>query len=185
MTTRVMAIDVPSASPSIQELLDAVRRRAGRIPNMMRAMAVAPRVLSGYLAFSGAMSGGSLSPTLREQLALSAAQANGCDYCLSAHTALAKYLGLTPEEILLSREGQALDEKGSAALAFAARLLETRGAVAESDWSLVRQAGWNDSEILEIIGHVALNLFTNIFNNAVATEIDFPRTSSANLLQAR
>jgi alkylhydroperoxidase family enzyme len=37
-----------------------------------------------------------------------------------------------------------------------------------------RKAGITDAEIVEIIGHVALNVFTNYLNNVSDTEIDFP-----------
>jgi alkylhydroperoxidase family enzyme len=38
----------------------------------------------------------------------------------------------------------------------------------------VRRAGFSDGEIAEIIAHVALNIFTNYFNNTAEVEVDFP-----------
>jgi hypothetical protein len=38
----------------------------------------------------------------------------------------------------------------------------------------VREAGYGDAEIAEVVAHVALNIFTNYFNNVAGTAIDFP-----------
>jgi hypothetical protein len=45
----------------------------------------------------------------------------------------------------------------------------------------VKQAGLSETEIGEIVAHVAINVFTNYFNIAFETEIDFPvvRTQQA------
>ena len=140
-------------------------------------MANSPAVLDGYLGLSGALAGGLLKPKVREELALVVAQDNECDYCLSAHTAIGKMVGLTPEEISQSRQGHSSDENAAAALTFARRVLATRGAIGESDLAAVRAAGFSDGEIAEIIAHVALNVLTNYFNKATEVDIDFPAVS--------
>ena len=38
----------------------------------------------------------------------------------------------------------------------------------------VKDAGFDDGEVAEMIAHVALNVLTNYFNVAVDTPIDFP-----------
>lgn len=106
------------------------------------------------------------------------AEVNGCDYCLSAHTALGRGAGLSDEQLDASRAGQASDPKASAALQFARATVESRGGVADSDLGRVRAAGFSDAEVVEIIAHVALNVFTNYFNRAAQTEIDFPKVTA-------
>ena len=39
----------------------------------------------------------------------------------------------------------------------------------------VREAGFDYGVIAEVVAHVALNLFTNYFNNVAETDIDFPK----------
>ena len=46
--------------------------------------------------------------------------------------------------------------------------------MADDDFVAIKQAGFNDAEIAEIIAHVALNIFTNYFNSATQVEVDFP-----------
>ena len=174
-------IDPTTATGKTKDLLDAVKGGFGMVPNMTRVMANSPAVLESFLAFNGAISGGLLTPQLREQLGLVVAQQNHCDYCLSAHSALGKMHHLTPEQITASRKGDGSSEKATAVLTFAKRLVEAKGQVAQSDFVAARAAGLSDGEIAEIIAVVALNLFSNYFNIAAGVEIDFPKVSHAEL----
>ena len=141
---------------------------------MTRAMANAPAVLDGYLQFSAALANGSLTDKAREQIALAVAVANGCDYCLAAHSAAGRMAGLTAEQIRDSRLGNAVDPKAEALIRFARKVVDARGRVRASDIDDVRAAGFNDAAITEALASVALGIFTNYFNNAVGTDVDFP-----------
>ena len=116
----------------------------------------------------------------RERIALTVAQVNGCDYCLSAHT----YLGLNlakidAAEIALNRKGGSSDAKANAAVGFAVRVTNARGNVSDADLQAVKAAGYTDAQIVEIIAVVAENVFTNFVNIVAQTEIDFPVVSAA------
>lgn len=158
----------------VRRRFEAIEKQLGVVPNMMRTMAQSPRVLEAYLSLSSALSRGLLPPALQEQIALAVAETNACNYCLSAHTALGRRAGLSDEQLTASREGRGTDARSSAALQFALSVLDTRGGVSDQEFARVRAAGFSDSEIAEIIAHVALNIFTNYFNRAADTEIDFP-----------
>jgi uncharacterized peroxidase-related enzyme len=151
-----------------------VAKKFGHAPNITRLMANSPAALEGYLSFSGALANGKLDPQLREQIAITVANANGCNYCLSAHTAIGKLIGLTSEELTSAQSGQSAYDKPAAALRFASKLVRERGRVADNDVAELRRAGFDDTEIVEIVGTVALNIFTNYFNHVAETEIDFP-----------
>jgi uncharacterized peroxidase-related enzyme len=174
---RLRAINPDDAHGRAKDLLQGVHARLGMTPNMMRTMANAPAVLDAYLAFSGALARGSLSTRLREQIALTVAEANGCGYCLAAHSALGKAAGLSEEAMQDSRRGIASDSRASAALRFARRVVEERGWVTDADLGQVRRAEFTDGEIAEIVANVAVNLFTNYFNHVVDTDVDFPPPS--------
>jgi uncharacterized peroxidase-related enzyme len=174
-TSRINQIAPESATGKAQELLDAVKGKLGLVPNMTRAMANSPAVLEGYLQLSGALGKGKLSAKTREQLALAVGQANGCDYCLAAHSTIGKMVGLTADQIRDSRLGTAVDSKTDALIRFARQVVETRGAVSDGDISAVREAGFDDGAIAEVVANVALSVFTNYFNSVAATDIDFPK----------
>lgn len=167
-------VDPALATGKAGELLAAVKAKLGLVPNMTRAMANAPVVLESYLTFSGALGGGRLSGKLREQIAILTAEVNNCHYCLSAHTAIGKLVGLKDAELSAARDANADDAKVAAALKFAKSVIVTQGAVSPEQVRSVRQAGWGDAEIAEIIANVALNVFTNYFNKAAGVEVDFP-----------
>jgi alkylhydroperoxidase family enzyme len=69
--------------------------------------------------------------------------------------------------------GQSGDARTAAALKFALQLVETRGQVSDNDVQALRAAGFNNGEVVEILAHVALNLFTNYVNVALAVPVDF------------
>lgn len=170
---RIQAIQPNEIDARTQPLLDQVQRSLGLVPNMMKTMARSRATLSGYLELNRALSG-ALDAKLREQIALAVAGANGCSYCASAHTALGSLAGLTPDELESSLQGRSEDPRTEAALRFARRVLETRGDIEDADLAAVYAAGFGVSEAVEIVAHVALNVFTNYLNNVADTAIDFP-----------
>lgn len=180
--TRISPIDPASAPPAAKTLLDAVQKKLGATPNMMRVMATNPSVLGAYLGFAGALSGGLLGAKLHEQIALAVAQANGCDYCLAAHSLLGKGAGLSVADIAAARAGTPSDPRTAGIVALARRLVETRGRATVADIAAAHTAAISDAEILEVIASVALNVFTNYLNLTADTDIDFP--PAAKLAQA-
>jgi uncharacterized peroxidase-related enzyme len=173
--SRIHQINPETATGKARELLDAVQGNLGLVPNMTRAMANSPAVLNGYLSLSGALSKGSLSAKLREQIALVVAQTNGCDYCLAAHSTIGKMVGLGADQILDSRRGTSIDPKTDTMIQFARQIVDDRGHVSDAHIAQVRAAGLDDGAIAEVVANVALNIFTNYFNHVAETEIDFPR----------
>lgn len=174
---RLNAIDPKDATGKAKELLNAVKAKLGLTPNLMRTFANSPAVLEGYLGFSGALGGGLLNAKLREQIALTVADANSCEYCLSAHTAIGKLVGLNEHELVESRRAGSSNAKIDAALKFAHQIVVKRGEVTDSEVQTVRAAGYNEGEITEIIANVALNIFTNYFNHVAQTVLDFPKVA--------
>jgi uncharacterized peroxidase-related enzyme len=172
---RITQIDPETATGRAKDLLDAVKEKLGLVPNMARAMANAPAALDGYLQLRGALGKGTLPAKVREQIALAVSQANGCDYCLAAHSAIARMVGLTSEQIRDSRLGTAVDPKADALIRFARKVVETHGQVDASDLDDVRKAGFDDGAIAEVVANVALMIFTNYFNLVADTDLDFPK----------
>jgi len=164
-----------------------VNKALGTVPNLHRLVAASPAALEGYLGMNGALAKGALPAAIRERIALAVAQANGCDYCLSAHTYLGRNLAkLDDAEITANRNGASNDPTANAAVRFAAQLVSARGHVSRAEFEAVRAAGYTDAQIIEIVQNVALNIWTNYLNSALATVIDFPvvTASAANAIAA-
>jgi uncharacterized peroxidase-related enzyme len=168
----------PSAS---QPLLQAVKKQLGVVPNLFRLVGNSPAALEGYLGLSGALGKGELPAATRERIALAVAEINGCGYCLSAHTYLARNLAkLDDAEISANRSGASNDPTADAAVRFAAQVTKLRGHVSDEDLRRVKAAGYTDAQVIEIVLHVALNTWTNYINEVAGTVIDFPAVSPRN-----
>lgn len=164
--------DAPEAS---RPLLEQVTKQLGSAPNMFRLVAQNPAALEGYLGLSGTLGKGRLPAATRERIALAIAEFNGCGYCLSAHSYVGENLAkLPPEEIAANRRGGSTDPKARAAVRFAVRVAEARGHVTDGDLREVRDAGYDEAQVIEIVLHVALNIWTNYMNEVARTDIDFP-----------
>lgn len=179
--SRIPPIDRNTTNDSVRKNFDAIQKQLGIVPNMMRTMAQSVPVLEAYLSFGATLRRGRLPVRLHEQIALAVAETNACDYCLSAHTALGRGVGLSNDELAASREAHAADPKAAAALQFARAVVDRRGDVRDQDLATIRAAGYTNGEIAEIIAHVALNVFTNYFNRAAHTDIDFPLVTAGQL----
>ena len=170
---------IDAAPAASQPLLEAVKKQLGVVPNMFRLVSTSPAALEGYLGLSGALAKGTLPAPTRERIALAVAEVNGCDYCLSAHSYLAKNLAkLDDAEIAANRSGASNDPKADAAVRFAAKVARERGHIAEEDLRAVKLAGYSDAQVIEMVLHVALNTWTNYINEVAKTDIDFPAVAS-------
>lgn len=177
--SRIPTPTTEQAPATARPLLEAVHKQLGMVPNLFRIIASSPAALEAYVGFSGGLAKGALAAPTRERIALAVAEVNGCNYCLSAHTYLARNLAkLDDAEITANRNGASNDIKADVAVRFATKLARERGHVSETDVAEVKRAGYSDAEIVEIIAHVALNVFTNTINEALKTEIDFPRVGA-------
>jgi uncharacterized peroxidase-related enzyme len=173
---RINAVDPKTATGTVKTLLDGVQSKLGFVPNLMRTLAVSPVTLDAYLSFSDRLGHGILSPKLREQIAVTVAYSDSCQYCLAAHTAIGGMLGLTPDQLEAAYTADSTDPQIAAALQFAQQVVEKQGHVSDEEVAKIRQAGYSDAEIAEIVGHVALNVFTNYFNTVAQIDVDFPKT---------
>ncbi|MGI9430029.1 MAG: carboxymuconolactone decarboxylase family protein [Bythopirellula sp.] len=171
---RIQPVNRTTASAETQTLLNGVEKKLGKVPNLIATLAQSNALAKGYMSFSQALSSGLIPPQLREQIALAIGQANQCDYCLAAHSAIGSSVGLSEDQIRDARSGASPDRRTEAALRFARQIVEKRGFVSDADISDIRNADFGEAEITEIIGHVALNMFTNYFNHIAETEVDFP-----------
>ncbi|MCF7223546.1 carboxymuconolactone decarboxylase family protein [Marilutibacter chinensis] len=182
--SRIALIDPRQADSDTLPLFDAVKQQLGGVPNFIRVLGQSPAALEAFLGLFSIAGAGRLEPTTRERIALAIAQQNSCDYCLSAHSALAAQAGLDGEEILLNRAGGSQDARAAAAVAFARAVMDNLGDVTQAELQAVRDAGYDDGEIVEIVVHVALNTLTNMIGRASRVDIDFPRVVAGDLARA-
>ncbi|MEM9752602.1 MAG: carboxymuconolactone decarboxylase family protein [Planctomycetota bacterium] len=174
----------PEQAGDAQPTLEAVGKKLGLVPNMYATVAHSPAALDYALTGSAKMAKFSLSPQLREQLALTAAGANQCDYCASAHTAIGQSLGLTDDQTRDALHAQADDEHTQAVLTLAQQIVQNRGHVSDDQLQAARDAGVTDAQLVETVVVTAHNILTNYINHFADPDIDFPRVETGEAAHA-
>lgn len=177
-------LDVTTAAAKTLDLLNAVKKQMGGVPNILATMAQSSAALGGYLGLAGALAAGSLSNAHRVQISLAVAGANTCDYCASVHTALGKGAGLSPDEMAKNLLGKSSDPKTAALLTFTREFVRLRGRTSAAQLATLSAAGFDNEAVVEIVANISLNIFTNYFNHIAGTEIDFPLVNSQVALAA-
>ena len=175
MNTRINPIKLSEAQGETKLMLNNIQAAFGTVPNIFRVLANSETSLSALLGFNGTLSSGKLDRQIAERIAILTAVENGCDYCHAAHSHIAKSVGVTEEEIKLSRTANSSDPKVEAALKFARSIVVNKGKVSDEEFANLKNQGFSDGEILEIVANVALNFYTNFINNITKPEIDFPK----------
>jgi uncharacterized peroxidase-related enzyme len=173
--SRINVVTTATANAEQTTLFDGIESQLGMVPNFLRVLANSPAALRAFLGLHSIAGEGSLDAQTRERIALTLAQQNACQYCVSAHTAIGRKVGLNGVEIEANRAGGSQDAKAAAAVKFARALAEHRGEVTTAEILEVRNAGYSESDLVEIITHVGMNTLTNVLAKASRVEIDFPQ----------
>lgn len=166
---------IDAAPAASQPLLQAVEKQIGRVPNFFSILSNSPAALEGFLGLNAAVSKNSLDAKTRERIALAVSAVNGCDYCDAAHSYFATNLAkLDAAELRANRQGQSTDAKADAAVRFATAIATQRGKLDHGAVAAVLAAGYDAAAVVDIISVVASLTFSNLINNVLETDIDFP-----------
>jgi uncharacterized peroxidase-related enzyme len=174
---RIQPIEPSTATGVTATHFATTRKMLGGIPNLFATAANAPAAFGALLDMFANTGKSSLGGRTGELIAITVAQSNGCGYCLSAHSAIGKTLGLSDAALSSARTARATDSRTEALLQLAKAINESRGHVSDATLADARTAGISDAEIVELVAHVALNVFTNYLNTVAQTTIDFPEVS--------
>ena len=171
---RIQPIDPTTATGETAAHLATSRKMFGGTPNLITTAANSPATVGAMLGLFASVGKSSLGAKVGEQIAIAIAQSNSCGYCLSAHTVIGKMHGLDPAELAAAKRAGSVNPKTAAVLTLAVAINQSRGQVSDAVLADARRTGITDAEIVEVVGHVALNVFTNYLNNVSETAIDFP-----------
>lgn len=174
MAPRLSIIDPATATGKAKDLFTNIEKGLGMVPNLYKAIGNSPATLEGVLQFGAALRRSSLKALELELIAVTVAQENTCDYCLSAHTYLGKAAGASEEALRDARLGTSHDSRISALLSLSKAVVRDRGHISDEMLVTARNAGLSDAAIVEVVGAVVENILTNYLNNIALTPIDFP-----------
>lgn len=176
---RIAPLTPADATGKAADLFEGIKKKVGKVPNLYATMGHSPSVLAGLLGLKQSLAGGSVSMKDQERIALLAGEINGCGYCVDAHTVIGKMNGLSVEQTLEARQAKASDDANAQAiLTLAAAVIAKQGHISDAEFASAKDAGLSESTILDVVGQVVLNLFTNYVNHVVDTQSDFPAAPS-------
>jgi uncharacterized peroxidase-related enzyme len=179
MMARTAALKPEQVPADSKPTLDMFTKNIGFTPTMMATFAQSPIAFNAWAGLLGSLSK-ALDVKTRDSIGLAVSEVNGCNYCLTVHSFTAEHMAKLPaDEIILARKGHASDPKRDAAVQFARKVIETRGKVSDADLKAVRDAGYTDANVMEIVALVAMYSLTNFFNNVFDPEKDFPAVRPA------
>jgi uncharacterized peroxidase-related enzyme len=166
-------LHTPDSAPAAGAAMAAVQQKFGFVPNLVRTMAEAPATLEGYLALGELLGKTSLSPIEQQLVLIAVSRANGCEYCVAAHSAGLRQAGMASDAIDAARDGGPLaDARLEALRAFTTTLVETRGWPGPEALAAFRAAGFGNQQILEVILAVGMKTISNYVNHVAATPLD-------------
>ena len=174
--SRLSAPNLESDTGPSGQIYAQIKKAIGSVPNTFAAIAAhGPAALKSVLAADAVLATGALTKRDQEVIKLVISVAGGCDYCVAAHSHLAKLAGVKPDILKLIREGQPTgDAKRDALVDFVRELAQSSGAVSDDDFAAIKAAGYSDAQLVEISLAFATTVFTNVFNRINDNEIDFP-----------
>lgn len=172
--SRILPVDPKKTDTTTAETLAAVKEKLGMLPNLFTTLAQSPIALNSYMQLTETVAGGKLTSKQRELIAISVAQENACGYCLSAHIAIGKSVGLEEDNIADARKGSATVPADDAIITFALHVVRLQGGVSDEALTAIRKVVNDDGMVIEIVINVVLNIMSNYVNRVAETEVDFP-----------
>lgn len=162
-----------SAPAESAPLLESAEQAFGFIPNLLGVFAESPATLEGYLSLSQLVDKSSLTPVERQVAILAISRFNECHYCVAAHSVIAGAQGASDAVVDAIRNDRPIDDARLEALrTFARRVVEKRGWVAENEIAEIRNAGFTNAQVLEVVLAAAMKTLSNYVNHLADTPLD-------------
>jgi uncharacterized peroxidase-related enzyme len=165
---------VDDPDPAVAAVLSEAKAQSGMVPNMYANMANVPGLLETYLTGYHAFRAGSgFSPAEQETVLLAVSRANGCTYCVAAHSAVADMAKVPAEITEALRDGRPLpDERLDALASFAVAMVETRGLPTRVQTEAFLGAGYTETDVLQVLLAIAVKTISNYTNHLFHTPVD-------------
>lgn len=160
-------------TPANQVIFDNLKKMAGRVPNLFAVFAHSDHALGTYMNFQNART--SVKAKEREVINLVVSQYNRCEYCLAAHTALAKMNGFSDEQVLEIRKAEiSFDPKLGALAKLVKSIVENKGHAPEGIIDDFYKAGYTHGTLMETILVIGDKIISNYVYALTNVPVDWP-----------
>jgi uncharacterized peroxidase-related enzyme len=173
---RIVPLDPQQASGETADIFREIASVFGMVPNLFRTAARHPPLLrANWNKIKSVMMEGGLSRRVKETIAVLVSKDNGCDYCVAAHSAALRAIGLSREEIagIIENPGKGdftAKEKALIHLTREANLAPRR--IADEKFQALKELGASDAEIVEALGVMELFVGFNKFLDSLQVDLD-------------
>lgn len=175
--SRLTVIEKEQASKEVQEIFLEIEGAFGTVPNLFKTYSHFPPLLkANWNKVKAVMMQGSLRRKTKEAIALLVSKDNSCAYCVAAHTAALKSIGVRENEINIIEneiEKSKFTEKERELITFARKANKDPIRITDKEFGKLKKAGASDSEIVETLGVMELFTAFNKFLDSLNVEIDF------------
>lgn len=165
--------NAPEAS---RPLLEDRENKYGFSLNLFGVLAESPAALEAYINLSSLIDKTSLSPQEQQILMIVISIENGCEYCVAAHSMVARNMVQVPSEIVdaLRNQSVIVDKKINALVSFAKIMVQKRGYASQEDLQQFFSGGFTKAQALEVILVIAMKTLSNYTNHIAHTSVDKP-----------
>lgn len=165
--------DTQSAPEESRPILETVKEKYGFLPNLFGVFAHSPAAAQAYASLGEALEKAALGPVEQQVVFLTVSAKNGCDYCVAAHSTMAKRSGMPDEVLKALRNGEALpDERLQALARFAAAMRDHQGWVPDEELKAFADAGYEERHVLDVVTIMAMKTLSNYTNHLAETPLD-------------
>ncbi len=173
----IQPIEAETVSRQTEEILKEIEGAFGMVPNLFKTYAHhQPLLEANWNKVKAVMMQGNLSRKVKEAIAVVISKDNSCSYCVKAHTAALKSIGVSDQEIRDIKEKikkADFNEKEQALIHFARKANLKPLKITEGDFQVLKKTGASDPEILEALGVMEIFTSFNKFLDSLKVEIDF------------
>jgi len=173
----VTALDLPLPARAelpedIQKYFAKCDQKLGMLPNVLAAYSQNVDQLRAFSQFYNTLMFGDsgLSKLEREMIAVAVSSTNQCFYCQVAHGAAVREYSNDPklgELMVMNYRAADLSPRQRAMLDFAIKMTTGSYAIVEADRQALREVGFNDRDIWDIVNVAAFYNMTNRVASAV------------------
>ncbi|GAB1257514.1 carboxymuconolactone decarboxylase family protein [Aurantivibrio plasticivorans] len=158
--------------------LNEAKSQFGNAINLCKVTANAPNTLKGILAYNKELSNDmELTKGEIELVAMLTSALNHCDYCVNVHMQVGKMYGLTENDLIDAMSARAQSARDQSLLNYTNELVRNRGRVSQQTLIAIREQGFSEKALLEVVGVVGIYTSLNYIRHIANPEHDFPKVT--------
>ena len=176
---KIIVPSLEQLDENTRNILTQVEKKMGKVPNLYATIGYSSSALKAMLDTEATLShDSSFSAKEREAMNLIVSEVNSCEYCLAAHTAIAKMRGFSEEDTIAIRKASFADPKLNTVIRLAQDIAQNRGKATDETLNAFFENGYTEKALVELIALVNLRSFTNYVYANTKIPVDFPMATA-------